>query len=216
MTDRKLSTATAQSVMLPKVEGFENIEYYLRITGTSQYDKRVMTFVDNLWGFEVTGGRDQYEYLTIISVKRTGLARRAGMRVGDKISTINDIDADHLTLREAQELISKSGRQVKIVVRGEDVDSDDDCTADLWYKPLSPEELARLHFEERMRMKRLQNLGKWNDEFPWNDRKRPIYRESNCFLVRSKTETKRQRTLHMKYMEEQEMKFRAGIGYDSD
>jgi hypothetical protein len=43
MTDRKLSNAS-QSVMLPKPEGFDNIEYYLRITGTSQYDKRVMTF----------------------------------------------------------------------------------------------------------------------------------------------------------------------------
>jgi C-terminal processing protease CtpA/Prc len=117
MVDRKLSNASA-SVMLPKLEGFDNIEYYLRITGTTQWDKRVMTFVDNLWGFEVTGGRDQFEYLTIISVKRSGLARRAGMRVGDKISSINDVNADKLTLKEAQQMISESGRYVKIVVRG--------------------------------------------------------------------------------------------------
>ena len=104
--------------------------------GTTVYDKRVMTFVDNLWGFEVTGGADQFEPLTVVSVRRCGLARRAGIRVNDKISKINEIDAMKLTLAEAQALIQESGREVKIYVWGdEDTESDDELTADCWFKP---------------------------------------------------------------------------------
>jgi C-terminal processing protease CtpA/Prc len=56
--------------------------------------------------------------LTIISVKKTGLARRAGIRVGDVITQINDTPADQLTLIEAQMEIHESGRFVKIYVKG--------------------------------------------------------------------------------------------------
>ena len=37
-----------------KAEGFD-VEYRLKYTGTTDTDKRTMTFVDNLWGIEVTG-----------------------------------------------------------------------------------------------------------------------------------------------------------------
>lgn len=70
---------------------FDNTEYELRISGTVETDKRVMSFIDPLWGVEVTGmhhrfncfmpqffsisndfpflgGRDQFEPLTIIFV----------------------------------------------------------------------------------------------------------------------------------------------------
>lgn len=103
---------------LPKApEGFD-VEWKLKISGTVETDKRIMTFVDNLWGIEVTGGIDQFEPLTIISVKKTGLARRAGIRVGDVITQINDTPADQLTLIEAQMEIHESGRFVKIYVKG--------------------------------------------------------------------------------------------------
>lgn len=102
---------------LPKVEGFD-VEWKLKYSGTTDKCKRVMSFVDNLWGIEVTGGIDQFEHLTIISVKRTGLARRAGIRVGDVITQINDTPADQLTLQEAQLEIHESGRYVKIYVKG--------------------------------------------------------------------------------------------------
>lgn len=65
---------------LPKkrlAEGFD-VEYRLKYSGTTALDKRTMSFVDNLWGIEVTGGADQFEPLTIIAVRRVGLARRAG------------------------------------------------------------------------------------------------------------------------------------------
>lgn len=77
-----------------------------------------MSFVDILWGFEVTGGIDQYEPLTILNVSRAGLARRAGLRVGDIITQINDVPAENLTLMEAQRLIRESGKYVRIYVRG--------------------------------------------------------------------------------------------------
>lgn len=48
---------------------FDNTEYELRISGTVDTDQRVMSFIDHLWGFEVTGGVDQNEPLTILDVK---------------------------------------------------------------------------------------------------------------------------------------------------
>lgn len=108
----------AQEAALPPIESFKNCEYHVRVTGTTELDKRIMSFVDNLWGFEVTGGIDQFEPLTVISVKREGLARRAGIRVNDVITKINETSAEKLTLAQAQELIAESGRTVKIYVRG--------------------------------------------------------------------------------------------------
>lgn len=35
---------------------FENCDWEIRVKGTTDHDPRVMTFVDNLWGFEITGG----------------------------------------------------------------------------------------------------------------------------------------------------------------
>ena len=126
----------AQEAALPPIESFKNCDYHVRISGTTALDKRVMSFVDNLWGFEVTGGVDQYEPLTVIMVKREGLARRAGIRVNDVITKINDTYADKLTLAQAQELIAESGRTVKIFVRGEvEEDSEDEMTVDFWFKP---------------------------------------------------------------------------------
>lgn len=126
----------AQEAALPPIESFKNCDYHVRISGTTALDKRVMSFVDNLWGFEVTGGVDQYEPLTVIQVKREGLARRAGIRVNDVITKINETYADKLTLAEAQELIAESGRTVKIFVRGEiEEDSEDEMTVDFWFKP---------------------------------------------------------------------------------
>lgn len=47
---------------------FDNVEYELQISGTVATDQRVMTFIDHLWGFEVTGGADQNEPLTVLEV----------------------------------------------------------------------------------------------------------------------------------------------------
>lgn len=38
-----------------KKAGDFDVEYRLKYSGTVETDKRTMTFVDNLWGIEVTG-----------------------------------------------------------------------------------------------------------------------------------------------------------------
>lgn len=190
----------AQEAALPPIESFKNCDYHVRISGTTALDKRVMSFVDNLWGFEVTGGVDQYEPLTVIQVKREGLARRAGIRVNDVITKINDTYADKLTLAQAQELIAESGRTVKIFVRGEvEEDSEDEMTVDFWFKPLGDADRAMLDWEARMRANR--NPGKWNGLWPWNDRRKVVYKESNCYMVPSVAEEKRDRELALKVTE---------------
>ena len=99
-------------------EAFDNVEYQVRMTYTVDTDRRIMSFIDTLWGFEVTGGVDQFEELTVIDVTKTGLARRAGIQIGDVITQINDTPAEGLTLKEAQLLIRSSGRYVRIYVMG--------------------------------------------------------------------------------------------------
>lgn len=42
---------------------FENSEWQIRVRGSTDSDKRLMTFVDNLWGFEVTGGEFRHKLL---------------------------------------------------------------------------------------------------------------------------------------------------------
>lgn len=42
-----------------KAEGFD-VEYRLKYSGTTDTDKRTMTFVDNLWGIEVTGAATDF------------------------------------------------------------------------------------------------------------------------------------------------------------
>ncbi|XP_062556890.1 uncharacterized protein LOC134221696 isoform X1 [Armigeres subalbatus] len=198
----------AQELALPPIESFKNCQYHVRVSGTTDLDKRVMSFVDNLWGFEVTGGVDQYEPLTVITVKREGLARRAGIRVNDVITKINDTSAEKLTLAQAQELIAESGRTVKIFVRGDvEEESDDEMTVDYWFKPygffssVSDAERAMLDWEARMRANR--NPDKWNGLWPWNDRKKVVYKESNCYMVPSVAEEKRERELSMRVTEDE-------------
>lgn len=50
---------------------FYNCEYELRISGTVDTDRRIMSFVDTLWNLEVTGGSDQFEPLVVIDVSTT-------------------------------------------------------------------------------------------------------------------------------------------------
>lgn len=112
---KKIIKEESTQVILQNVL-YESVEK--KIWGTVSTDKRIMSFVDILWGFEVTGGIDQYEPLTVIGVKRSGLARRAGIRINDRITKINRTPASKLTLKEAQLLIRYSGKHVKIYVIG--------------------------------------------------------------------------------------------------
>lgn len=76
------------------------------------------SFVDKLWSFEIAGGKDQNAPLTVINVKKNGLAKRSGIKVGDEIMYINNMPTDNMTLLDAQMEIQESGRSLKIIVRG--------------------------------------------------------------------------------------------------
>lgn len=76
------------------------------------------SFVDKLWSFEIAGGKDQNAPLTVINVKKNGLAKRSGIKVGDEITFINNISTENMTLLDAQMEIQESGRSLKIIVRG--------------------------------------------------------------------------------------------------
>ncbi|KAG4078071.1 hypothetical protein HA402_002122 [Bradysia odoriphaga] len=185
----------------PKVLAEEDVRS-VKFTMSTTKDKRIMSFVDTLWGFEVTGGYDQYEPLTVLEVRRSGYAFRAGIRVNDRIVQINETMADALTLREAQLLIRQSGKQVKIYVKGDtNFDEDDEYTVDFWFKP-PRKKIHVVSISTRkvlepfcpMTMKHFRYFptqeNQWGDCFPWNDKKKKIYRESNCFMVPSKAEEK--------------------------
>ncbi|GAB0094930.1 uncharacterized protein DMENIID0001_102560 [Sergentomyia squamirostris] len=159
---------------------FGNVEYVMRISYTLKTDRRIMSFVDYLWGVEITGGIDQFEPLTVISVLPGGLAHKVGIQVNDTIVKINSTSAEKLTLMEAQQLIRKSGKSVRIIVQGDDnnessVSADDEYTVNFWFKPPS----------RRQSASSTRSVGKLTGVFPWNDRKKQIFKESNCYLVPS-------------------------------
>jgi S1-C subfamily serine protease len=76
------------------------------------------SFVDKLWSFEISGGKDQNAPITVVSVKSGGLARRSGIKVGDEIAFINNVSTENMTLQDAQIEIQEAGKSLKIVVRG--------------------------------------------------------------------------------------------------
>lgn len=78
----------------------------------------IMSFVDNLWSMEISGGCDQSAPLTVVAVKKNGLAKRSGIKVGDIITHINNSPADSLTLIESQLAIQEAGRSLKLTVKG--------------------------------------------------------------------------------------------------
>jgi hypothetical protein len=158
-------------------DAFDNVEYEIRMTYTVDTDRRIMSFVDTQWGIEITGGKDQFEPLTIINVTKNSMGKRAGLRVGDEIVKINRTPALELTFKEALKLFRNNRRYVKLYVRGDDdiEDGEEDWTVDFWFRPRKP-------------WRRDFTPIKW--EFPWNDRRKPVYKESNCFLVPSRMEEK--------------------------
>lgn len=109
-----------QKNKLPKYESdaFDNVEYQLRMTYTMETDRRIMSFVDRMWGIEVSGGREQFEPLTIINVEPYSLAQRSGMRLGDEITQINYTPALELSFKEALDLFRTSKKIVRVYVRG--------------------------------------------------------------------------------------------------
>lgn len=57
---------------------FGNADYEVRLTHTVDTDMRIMSFVDTQFEFEVSGGVDQFEPLTIISVRNKKMKQPQG------------------------------------------------------------------------------------------------------------------------------------------
>ncbi|CRL02397.1 CLUMA_CG015353, isoform A [Clunio marinus] len=144
------------------------------------------SFVDKLWSFEIAGGVDQHAPLTVINVKKNGLAKRSGIKIGDEIMYINNISTENMTLLEAQVEIQEAGRSLKIIVRGDNDESsnssEDEATVDFWFKPMNSQQLDLVEWYKKREEKRRMTQQLYQG-FPWNDRKKPNLRSSNCFMA---------------------------------
>lgn len=54
-TNPQIPDAVLRQLPPKKLAGDFDVEYRLKYSGTTEIDKRVMTFIDKLWGIEVTG-----------------------------------------------------------------------------------------------------------------------------------------------------------------
>lgn len=102
------------SLTKPKIQENEDISF--KKTTNDKTKRVMMSFVDKLWSMEISGGFESSP-LTVIAVKRNGLAKRAGIKVGDIISHINNISTDKMTLNDAQLEIQESGKSLKLTVK---------------------------------------------------------------------------------------------------
>ncbi|CAG9804020.1 unnamed protein product [Chironomus riparius] len=165
----------------------------------------MMSFVDKLWSMEISGGFESSP-LVVIGVKKNGLAKRAGIKVGDIISHINNIPTNKMTLNDAQLEIQESGKSLKLTVKStldETTSSSNDedetpNTVDFWFKPIKPEDLDLLKWKRKRDEKRRTTKLLYQD-FPWNDRQKVPLRASNCFKVNEK---KQEREIKLKASKE--------------
>lgn len=78
---------------------FGNADYEVRLTHTVDTDMRIMSFVDTMWEFEVSGGVDQFEPLTIISVKKKkAMDPEGNVCLTDSVTRVANLKAFSLLL----------------------------------------------------------------------------------------------------------------------
>ncbi|XP_070493550.1 uncharacterized protein [Chironomus tepperi] len=190
------------SLLKPKMQ--KNLENNSKNSSTFDRNKQVMmSFVDKLWSMEISGGFESSP-LTVIAVKKNGLAKRAGIKVGDIISHINNIPTDRMTLNDAQLEIQESGKSLKLTVKSASDETtssssnEEDETVDFWFKPIKSEELDLLKWNKKRDEKRRTTKLLYQD-FPWNDRQKISLRASNCFKV---IEKKQEREIKLKASKE--------------
>ncbi|GBP69083.1 hypothetical protein EVAR_87362_1 [Eumeta japonica] len=168
-------------------------------------------------------------------VKPDSRAEKAGIRPGDRLLRINDIDSAQLTIQQAHDIIKESGIHLRLAVtadqtvtavhgsrntrrvtsvspasckeigyrvRGHRVDGREEGNPEdledsyhCWEDPIEDdydsEEERRIEEEKaRRRIVRCRTNKAWNLQWPWVSKRRIIYKESNCYLVPSKYETK--------------------------
>eukprot|EP00088_Acartia_fossae_P004933 TRINITY_DN12158_c0_g1_i1.p1 TRINITY_DN12158_c0_g1~~TRINITY_DN12158_c0_g1_i1.p1 ORF type:complete len:378 (+),score=84.24 TRINITY_DN12158_c0_g1_i1:49-1182(+) len=69
------------------------------------------------WGFRLQGGVDFEKALTVIFVNEGSFSYNSGLRTGDVILKIGDLEGALLTHKEAQEAIIEQGNSVRITIK---------------------------------------------------------------------------------------------------
>ncbi|XP_026317702.1 PDZ domain-containing protein 7-like [Hyposmocoma kahamanoa] len=180
---------------LPKALELELRKAYNRPSWESSNEgvhERV-TFDDTIWGFNLAGGAYYKTPLRITQVKEGSRADHAGMKVGDLLVRINDIDSSTLSIQEAHDIILESGIQIKLALTAPDVEE----TTRYVYEDQVEEELReirRRQASEKQKKAKKFNGAKtneaWSVAWPCSKKRDVMYKESNCFLVPSHYETK--------------------------
>ncbi|XP_055714946.1 PDZ and LIM domain protein 7 isoform X2 [Phlebotomus papatasi] len=80
------------------------------------------------WGFQITGGADFGMPITIFQVTEGGQASEAGIKLGDTITKINDMDTAEMTLAEAHAEIQATDKKVQLSVKS--FEDDDEKASD--------------------------------------------------------------------------------------
>lgn len=80
--------------------------------------------IGNTLGFNITGGSDFSMPITIFHVKEGSRAENAGLKLGDSIVTINNVDTNNMTLQEANNVLEQAAQHdVKLgVIKFDEVD----------------------------------------------------------------------------------------------
>ncbi|KAG5676360.1 hypothetical protein PVAND_006202 [Polypedilum vanderplanki] len=94
-------------------------------TGNQASDNlEVFHGIGNTLGFDLTGGIDFSMPITIFHVKEGSRADNAGLKLGDSIVTINNVDTTNMTLQEANNVLEQASQQdVKLgVIKFDEVD----------------------------------------------------------------------------------------------
>ncbi|CAB3223558.1 unnamed protein product [Arctia plantaginis] len=152
-----------------------------------------VSFEDSIWGFDLAGGSFYKTPLRVTFVKPDSRASKAGIRPGDRLLKINDIDTSTLTIQEAHDIIISSGIYLKLSVTSPEDDEDAYyCYEDPLVDGYDSEEERRLEEEKAAKRRVHAKVSSyWSLQWPWVSKRRLIYRESNCFMVNSKYEEAR-------------------------
>ncbi|XP_037965028.2 uncharacterized protein LOC105390645 isoform X1 [Plutella xylostella] len=152
-----------------------------------------VNFDDTIWGFQLAGGIYYNTPLRITYVKEDSRAEHAGIKPGDVLRSINDIDTSTISLEDAHAMILESGLQIRLAVSAPDVEE----TTYFVYQDEIVEQLREAKRQASIKAKKQHkkfNGAKTNDAWslawPCSKKRDVTYRESNCFLVPSRFQEK--------------------------
>ncbi|RVE51302.1 hypothetical protein evm_004106 [Chilo suppressalis] len=153
-----------------------------------------VNFDDTIWGFELAGGSYYHTPLRVTKVKPDSRADRAGIRIGDRLRTVNGLDTNMLTVREAHDIILDCGIELKLELYAPDVEE----TVYSVYQDEIDEEITEArqfhHFTTPvcdLSYRGAKTNEAWSICWPCSKKRDILYKESNCFLVPSAYEKKR-------------------------